>query len=418
MSTSKSNSKIERVGFMGLGKLGLPCALAVEHFGKYKVLAYDPAPGVRKILETRELPYREEGAQELLEQTAIKLVSVAELVEQSDLIFVPIQTPHEPRYEGVTRLPDERVGFDYSYLRDGVSQLAYECARQQKSVILVIISTVLPGTVDRVIRPLLNEYTQLTYNPFFIAMGTCCRNFLHPEFILLGVDDDDTAEQVEAFYRTFIDAPVERMSIPSAEMTKVSYNTAITSKICIANTIMELCHHIPGANCDDVTRAMQHATKRVVSPAYMTGGMGDSGGCHPRDNIALSALAKQLGLSYDWYEHLMMCREKQAEFLAEMMYSTNLPCIILGYTFKPETNLITGSSALLVKNILEEKGIRVQLYDPDIKKYPRPTEPGVYLIGCKKPEFTEWQFPADSVVIDPHRYISDQRNVFVIRIGE
>jgi len=412
--------KVKRIGFMGLGKLGLPCSLAVEHFGGYSVLAYDPAPGVAEILESRVLPFQEENAQDLLEQTAIRLVSTVELVKKSDLIFIPIQTPHEPRYEGITRLPEERQGFDYTYLRDGISQLSYECARQKRSTILVIISTVLPGTVDKVIRPLLNSYTRLVYNPFFIAMGTCIEDFVHPEFILLGVDDPKTADEVEDFYRGFIDAPVERMSIASAEMTKVSYNTAITSKICIANTIMEMCHRIPGANCDDVTRAMQHATKRVVSPMYMGGGMGDGGGCHPRDNIALSALAQQLGLSYDWYEHLMKCREAQAEWLADMMMSYTLPKVILGITFKPETDLVTGSPALLIKNLLEEKGATVHTYDPDLPETTDklPTGAAVFLIGCKKDEFVGWDFPAGSIVIDPHRFIPDQDGVQVIRIGE
>jgi len=414
-----SNKKIQNIGFMGLGKLGLPCGLAVEHFGHFKVLGYDPGPNVAEILRTRELPYREEGAQELLEATAITLVSTAELVEQSDLIFIPIQTPHDPKYEGITRLPDERIGFDYSFLRDGVYQLSYECARQQKSVILVIISTVLPGTVDKVLRPLLNEYTQLVYNPFFIAMGTAISNFIHPEFILLGVDDPDTADEVEAFYRTFIDAPVERMSIASAEMTKVAYNTAITSKICIANTLMGICYRIPEADIDDVTRAMQHATKRVVSPAYMTAGLGDGGGCHCRDNIALSALSRELKLPFDWFEGLMKCREANHEWLADLMVSYPLPKVILGYTFKSETNLTVGSPALLVKSLLEEKGAIAHLYDPDVdSKNTLPSGPAIYLIGCRKEEFVGWDFPKGSIVLDPHRIIPDREGVQVIRIGE
>ena len=103
------------VGFMGLGKLGLPCALAVEMRG-HKVIGYDPSPSVKEILDTKKLPYKEIWAQDYLDKSNIKIKSVKELVEHSDIIFVPIQTPHGNQYEGVTRLPKEKSDFDYSFL--------------------------------------------------------------------------------------------------------------------------------------------------------------------------------------------------------------------------------------------------------------------------------------------------------------
>ena len=89
------------IGFIGLGKLGLPCALAAEDAG-HKIFGYDINPNVEEILKTKVLPYREEGAQVLLEKNEINWSSIAEVVSNSDIIFVPIQTPHDPKYEGVT----------------------------------------------------------------------------------------------------------------------------------------------------------------------------------------------------------------------------------------------------------------------------------------------------------------------------
>ena len=91
------------VGFLGLGKLGLPCALAVDARG-HNVFGYDIDLGVKDILETKALPYREEGAPELLQDHNISWANLTELVSNSDIIFVPIQTPHHPKYEGTTRL--------------------------------------------------------------------------------------------------------------------------------------------------------------------------------------------------------------------------------------------------------------------------------------------------------------------------
>ena len=107
------------IGFIGLGKLGLPCALAIDVRG-HKVFGYDISDSVKYILDSKVLPYREEGAQDLLNDHNINWCSVSEVVSNSDIIFVPIQTPHNEKYEGTTRIPDERVDFDYKWLKSGV----------------------------------------------------------------------------------------------------------------------------------------------------------------------------------------------------------------------------------------------------------------------------------------------------------
>ena len=173
------------IGFVGLGKLGLPCALAVESKG-HKVWGYDINPKVEEILRTKKLPYREIWAQDHLDKSEINFASVADVVSNSEVIFVPIQTPHDERFEGITRISDERVDFDYTFLKAGIKTLADEIEAQGEDKVVIIISTVLPGTIEREIMPLLNDKVKLCYNPFFIAMGTTMRDFLQPEFVLFG----------------------------------------------------------------------------------------------------------------------------------------------------------------------------------------------------------------------------------------
>ncbi len=423
----------KKIGHVALGKLGLPVAVCMANAG-HDVMGYD-LDSSRMSLEPQ--PYRETGPDgysdfndHLARCENLRFGSMEKVVAHSDIIFVSVQTPHKEEYEGITRIPDTRVDFDYSFLIEAQEQLNSLIADQDRKIVVCIISTVLPGTMRRCLLPNLPKNAALVYNPSFIAMGTTMRDFYHPEFVLAGSDHEWALDRVEEFYKTIISdpyggpqPPVIRMSIPSAELTKVSYNTYIGQKISFVNTLMEICHKIPEADVDEVTGALKKATRRLISPAYMSGGMGDGGGCHPRDNIAMSWLAGELGLSHDLFDDLMQCREDQAEWLANLMISYcghyGHPLQILGYAFKPETDLTVGSPALLVQSILEERGYPVSLHDPRVEgKQITGNVPYVYLIGCRHPEFVDWPFARGSVVIDPWRYIPDQEGLEVIRLGE
>jgi len=411
-----------KVGFLGLGKLGLPCALAVEAKG-HEVWGCDIYKKVLENIRNKYLPYREEGCQELLDQSSINLCEDGSgLVKNCDIIFVPIQTPHDPKFEGVTMLTQERADFDYTWLRDGMEDLNTAMYQEQKYPIIVIISTVLPGTIEREILPVLNPQVRLCYNPFFIAMGTTIHDFNHPEFILFGTEDEGAAEILQEFYSTIHDAPFYRTTIKNAELIKVAYNTFIGMKIVYANTMMEICEKT-GADVDSIIDGLSLATDRLISPKYLRGGMGDGGGCHPRDNIAMSWLAKELHLSFDFFEQLMLGREHQTRWFAELFMEnveySGMDPFMLGEAFKEQTNLTVGSPALLMANIIEEEwGVTVLRHDPHTNDVPMPTTPHVFFISTKHPEFLDYEFPQGSIVLDPWRFIPDMDGVTVQRIGE
>ena len=416
------------IGFIGLGKLGLPVALAIEDKG-HTVFGTDISDRTLRNIRFKTLYYREEGAQELLNKSKIQIKPVEEIVKNSEIIFVPIQTPHTEKYEGVTRIPEERADFDYKYLKEGIMNLSDEIEKNGEDKIVVIISTVLPGTIRREIKPILGKHTKLCYNPFFIAMGTTINDFLNSEIILFGVDDKKAAEKAKEFYRTINNSPFHETTLENAELIKVVYNTFISTKIAMINTIMETCHHMPNTNVDDVTKALSLCTDRIISPKYLNGGMGDGGGCHPRDNIALSYLARKLNLSFNWYDNIMKQREKQTEWLADLIISEKFEkkINILGKCFKPETNMIVGSPSILLKNILEEKGEKVTMWDPYVdsmnmedvsKKNSWETEPQLFFIGTKHEAFKHFYFKPGSTVIDPFRYLKLNNDVRYIPIGD
>jgi UDPglucose 6-dehydrogenase len=390
----------------------------------HKVVGYDPSEQVKEIVDTKKLQYQEIWAQEYLDKSKIEIKSLEEVVGESDIIFVPIQTPHGEKFEGTTRIPDEREDFDYSYLKKGIGDLSEEIYYQQSKKVVIIISTVLPGTIRREIKPIIesNPYFKLCYNPFFIAMGTTMRDFLSPEMVLFGVDDSWAAKKAKKFYKTLHHSSFYETTIENAELIKVVYNTFISTKIAFVNTLMEACHKLPNTNVDDVTNALKMCDDRIISDKYLSGGMGDGGGCHPRDNIALSWLSQELDLSYNWFDNIMKQREKQTGWLCDLIeeYCDDKKILILGKSFKPETNITTGSPSILLKNILEERGHKVSMWDPyvDTHKLLTGKEPMVYFIGTKHPDFTSYSYNQGSIIIDPWRYISDINNCKVIGIGD
>ena len=411
-----------RIGFVGMGKLGLPVAIGIANKGHF-VLGYDINPiydeytVISKVFTEHEAGPDGTGViGDLLDHPNLKLTKDLELVvEFSEIIFIAVQTPHDPLYEGITRVPDSVCNFNYSYLKEAIENVVEICDRLQLSRTIVIISTVLPSTMRSILPA--SKYVSYCYNPFFIAMGTVLQDFYYPEFILLGGNDQAANERVIEFYKTITSSQVFQTTIESAELIKVSYNTMISMKLAFVNQLMEICDHIPGTNIDDVTSALKLSNKRLISPAYLTAGMGDGGGCHPRDNIAMSWLAKELGLKIDFCAFIMNAREKQTEFLSDLClkYAAEhqLKIVILGKAFKPNIRLTTGSPSVLLYHLIKEKDETVEIYDdmpPDAKA-------SVFFIGTKHDKFVFVHFPKGSIVIDPNRYIPKHDDYHVYHVG-
>lgn len=405
------------VGMLGMGKLGLPVALAIEKKG-HKVSGFDINPNVAQYLSERKIPFKEKDIQPLLDSTRITLKTVNDLVTESDIIFCAIQTPHDKEYEGTSRIPETRKDFDYTYLKEAVKTIAAKAAGLKKEVTLVVISTCLPGTFNREIKPLLNEYVNYVYNPFFIAMGQVIDDFLNPEFVLIGTEDKESkaTKQLRQFYETIHNKEHVVTDTTTAEGIKVSYNTWITAKTVIANVWGELSMKL-GMNFDDIYKAWSLAGDRLISTRYMKSGVGDGGGCHPRDNIALSYIANEVRLSHNIFDDLMKAREDHMDWLARTAINLakehDLPLVVLGRSFKPETNIETGSPAVLMANIIhDDYGYPVQHVE-DLES----DKPCAIAIATMHERYKSVAFPKGSVVLDPFRYIDDAEGVVVYRVG-
>lgn len=404
------------VGWIGLGKLGGPCSAALAHHGEHDVYGYDPTS---REIDSAGLP------------SITRVDTVDDVVKHTDeVVFVAVQTPHVQRFDGARLLPADVIpeDFEYGYLTNAVAAVAKAAWRQRKPVTIVIISTVLPGTTNRELRPLLNEWTHLVYHPFFIAMGTVVDDYLNPEFLLLGADDVDSARRVAELYAGIHSAPSRVMSIASAELTKVAYNTFISTKIVFANTIAQLAD-VTGADVDEVTDALACANQRLISPRYLSAGMGDGGGCHPRDNIALSALAQRYGV-IDFMGGLNVAREEHTRWLASIAVHwanmSQLGIIILGKSFKPGVAQVDGSPGLLLADILSTEDIPFSHLDEFVdggsevewlRQFYPGGEPAVFFIATAHAHYVNFPFPAGSVVVDPFGMVAQRDGIILVTPG-
>src|SRR5882672_5991766 len=212
---------MQKIGWVGLGKLGSVCAAVMAQH--HDVVGYD--------VKTVTLPDYEDGVEYL---SPVVQVDMPELVRHSDWVFVAVQTPHEKRLGGELDVESyQATDFEYQYLVNAVRQIVSHAG--DKPLDIVIVSTVLPGTTARLLKPLLRgSNCVLVYNPQFIAMGTTVKDFESPEFVLIGADDnnaDVASDLYDLVYQPMHNRPASFVSIESAELAKVAYNTFISTKI-------------------------------------------------------------------------------------------------------------------------------------------------------------------------------------------
>ena len=330
-----------KLSFVGLGKLGMPCAEACVNKG-FSVTGYDTEKKTSNLVDIKN--------------------DLREAVEDRDIIFIAVPTPHEPGYDGREPTSDKEVkDFNYDAVKDTLKRLDGICTEHQ---IVVLISTVLPGTIRRELAPLYPK-NKIVYNPYLIAMGTVSDDMVNPEMIMIGTKNGIAGtncsyktQVLENFYNQLCDnyPRIETGTWEEVESMKIFYNTFISNKIALVNMIQDVANKLGNMDVDKVTKALSKSTKRIVSPAYMKSGMGDGGACHPRDNIALRWLAKELDLGYDLFESIMTARERQAEHMAKAILEHGENVHFTSDSYKPGTDLVDGSYSLLVQYYVKKHG--------------------------------------------------------------
>jgi len=401
-----------KIGFIGTGKLGMPCAEAIASKG-HDVTGYDVAP--------------------CNSHQVVLMPTIKDAVEGRDIVFIAVPTPHDPDYDGKT--PTAHLvpkDFNYSIVKQVLAEANNHMTQDQ---MLVLISTVLPGTTRKQFVDLVTN-TRFVYNPYLIAMGSVAWDMVNPEMVMIGTADGDVtgdATELVEFYKTIMEnnPRYEIGTWDECECIKVFYNTFISTKIGLANMIQDVAQKQGNINVDVVTNALAKSTMRIMGPQYMKAGMGDGGGCHPRDNIALRYMAEELNLGYDLFDSIMNAREIQAKNIAlELVQHANehnMQIVIHGKAYKPNVEYCDGSYSLLIGHYCEEQGFAPVYVDPLTGDQYDSTEPCVFLLahsasttykytGKDSADKLYCNIPNGSIVVDPWRTYANP-NCTVIHYG-
>lgn len=387
------------VAMIGLGKLGKDCA---EVMGiKHNVTGYDTRLGIVS--------------------SNIKVVNtIKEAVDKKDIIFIAVPTPHDPLYGGET--PTSQLApkdFDYSIVKNCLKDV-YKATNPDQ--LIVLISTVLPGTVRKQLIQFLPN-RRFVYNPYLIAMGTVKEDMAAPEMLIIGTQDGNSnsdSQELVDFYKTFIkeNTRIVQGTWDEAESIKIFYNTFISAKLSLVNMIQDVAEKNGNINVDVVTNALKESTYRIMGPAYMKAGMGDGGACHPRDNIALRYMAQELNLGYDLFGSIMQSREIQAKNLAERCLSYGKDVCIVGAAYKPAVPFTQGSYSYLVGYYINQAGGWLSYYDPNTGDTIFEAKAQVYLIGYWEKWVEDIVWPDNCTIIDPwRRFKTTNSTIKVIHYG-
>lgn len=381
---------MKKVAMIGVGKLGQDCAeVMAEH---YDVVGYDVEPRTPSNF--------------LMRQT------IQETVIDRDIIFIAAPTAHDPIYGGETptsHLPNK--DFDYSIVTGILNEVNKHVNKHQ---LVVLISTVLPGTVRKLLEPCITN-ARFIYNPYLIAMGTVKWDMVNPEMVIIGTEDGSVtgdAQELIDFYKPFMqnNPRYEVGTWDEAESIKIFYNTFISTKLALVNMIQDVAETNGNIDVDVVTNALARSNYRITGPAYMKAGMGDAGACHPRDNIALRYLAERLDLGYDLFDSIMKAREVQAERIAKTCLKHGSRICIIGKAYKPSVPYINGSYSLLVGHYIEKHGGTVSYHDVHTGDRADMAQQDVYFIGYWE-HWVEDMFVKNNLdnrvtVIDPWRKVT------------
>jgi UDPglucose 6-dehydrogenase len=351
---------------VGLGKLGA-CMAASLASRDFAVVAVDISPPTVRLVNSGQPPVFEPGLADLMAQTRDRLRATSdyqEAVNNSEVTFVVVPTPSE-----------NHGGFSLKYVTPAMIEIGRAIKKKRGYHLVALTSTVLPGSCEHGVLPVLEEASGKScgtgfgfcYSPEFIALGSVIRDFLNPDFLLVGEADARAGDHLASLYKLICenDPPVARMNLVNAELTKISVNSYVTMKITFANMLAALCERLPGGDVDAVTSAL--GCDRRIGARYLKGALGYGGPCFPRDNAALAYIARQLGVQAILAEATDEFNRRIVDRLVEQVVELVPPdgkAAVLGLSYKPDTNVVEESQGLQLALRLAARGVKVIVYDP------------------------------------------------------
>lgn len=352
-----------KVTVIGTGFVGVVSAAVYASFGN-QVIGLDIDENKIKLLEKGQVPFYEPNLQELLlEQQAKGNLSFAtsyeEAIKNAEVIIIAVGTPSAA---------DETA--DLRYVLASAKSLAPYI---KENTIVVIKSTVPPGTLEKTIAVIKNETTTKFYGaslPEFLREGSAVFDTLNPDRIVIGAEDNFVFEKLEELHKS-LRAPILRCKVASAQMAKYTANSYLATRITFINEVANLCEK-NGADIDEVIKAIGYDKR--IGQHYWYPGLGYGGSCFPKDVKELAAYSRSVGESGNLLNRVNEINSNRIfylmdKFAIEAGGFEGKTIAVLGLSFKPNTDDMREAPSTKIIPFLSEKGARIQSYDP-MAKYP------------------------------------------------
>lgn len=355
-----------RISVIGLGKLGSPMAACFAAKG-FTTIGVDLNESYVEAINEGRSPVYEPDLAEMIAEGRSCLTATTDAVKavsETEATFLIVPTPSE-----------DHGGFSLRHVLTACDAIGQALRDKDGYHLVVLTSTVMPGATGGPVRQALEESSGkragvefgLCYSPEFIALGSVLRDFLNPDFLLIGESDPEAGETLADIYRRVVDndPPIARLNFVNAELAKISVNTFVTTKIAFANMLARICERLPEASVDEVTSALGLDSR--IGAKYLRGAISYGGPCFPRDNLALAALARSLGAPAFVAEATDTANRDGIDTLAQLVIE-RLPrggtAAVLGLSYKPNTDVVEEAPGLHLVRTLSERGIDVVAFDP------------------------------------------------------
>ncbi len=354
------------ISVIGLGKLGL-CTAAYFASKGHKVIGVDKNKYFVRELRQKHCTIRETGLAKLLDRAWDNFevtTSLTDAVLHSDVTLIIVPTPSKP---------DDK--FSNRYVEGVLRRIGPVFASKDNFHVVDVVSTVMPGSCEKFFKPLLEELSGkvcgegfgLVYNPEFIALGSIIQDFSRPDMVLIGASDEKSAGMVKELYVSSCENQphIATMSLLNAEITKLSLNCFLTTKISFANELANICERIPGADVDEITEAI--GTDSRIGAKYLRAGLGFGGTCFPRDNLAFQAFTKEVGYEAKLSKATVAINDAMVDKLFEIIeteVTERKHIALLGLSYKPNTHITEESQSIMLAQKLIDSGYAVTVYDP------------------------------------------------------
>ena len=413
-------SSLKKLSVFGLGKLGACMAATFAQRG-FDVLGVDINPEAVRKVNAGFPPVDEPLLPETIRQAGKRLRATTNSAEAAatDASFFIVPSPS---------LPDG--SFSNEFLMRALQPIA-QAVRQakKKNHIFVVSSTTTPGAGRDVIIPMLEKEIggkcgkafSFCYNPEFIALGNVVRGLMSPDMVLIGESDKRAGDLLEKLYRKYnLNQPrIARMSVTSAELTKISVNSYITAKISFTNQLRMIAEQYADTDIHQILDAIGADSR--IGHKYLRAGLSYGGPCFPRDNRLVSHAAKQVGLSAPLAEATDRVNEMAKEQLAQQALACVKPgdtVAVLGMSYRPDTYIVEESAGLHIAQSLKRNGCRVVVHDyaanpknsPALLEFETLADPAqlkkekrlkAVLICNPWPDYRQVKFPKSAKVFDP-----------------